>query len=96
MAQALIRKIKDETLEAFRVSARAKGISLEAELRDLIERNAPPRRKDPQALLALSERLLAMTLMPGGDSTKFIRWSRDTNSGRFPGSPPFEDDDAGY
>ena len=95
MAQALIRKIKDETLEAYRASARAKGISLEAELREVVERNAPRRRKDPEALLALSERLQALTLKPGGDSTKFIRWSRDTNSGRLPGSPPFEDDDAG-
>ena len=95
MAQALIRKIKDETLEAYRASAREKGVSLEAELRDVVERNAPIRRKDPEALLALSRRLTGMTLKPGQDSTKFIRWSRDTNAGRLPGSPPFKDDDAG-
>ena len=39
MAQALIRKIKDETLEAFRAAAKEKGRSLEAELRELIETN---------------------------------------------------------
>jgi len=93
MAQALIRKIKDETLEAYRLSARTKGVSLEAELRDVVERNAPIYRKDSAALLALSERLQAMTLKPGGDSTKYIRWTRDTNCGRFPGSPPFEEED---
>jgi plasmid stability protein len=95
MAQALIRKIKDETLEAYRASARKKGVSLEAELREVVERNAPIRRKDPEALLALSRRLTAMTLKPGKDSTPFIRWARDTNGGRLPGSPPFVDDDAG-
>lgn len=95
MAQALIRKIKDETLEAYRASARTKGISLEAELREVVERNAPIRRKDPEALLALSRRLTAMTLKPGEDSTPFIRWARDTNGGRLPGSPPFDGDDAG-
>lgn len=84
MAQALIRKIKDETLEAFRVAAREKGRSLEAELREVIERNRPSDHKDSAALLALSERLRANTPASASrvDSTEYIRWARDTDAGR--------------
>jgi plasmid stability protein len=88
MAQALIRKIKDETLEAFRAAAREKGRSLEAELRDLIERNRPAGQKDSAALLALSDRLRADTpaSAAGVDSTEYLRWARDTDAGRYLGS----------
>lgn len=94
MEQAIIRKLKDGTLAPYRAVAKAKGTSLEAELREVIERNVPPVRKDRQALLALALELQAKTLKPGGDSTAYIRWSRDTNAGRLPGSKPFMDDDA--
>ncbi len=94
MAQALIRKLKDETLADYRSAAAARGRSLEAELRDLIESNRPLRKKDSAALLALSERLRANT--PAGaarvDSTEYIRWARDTDAGRYLGGAP---DDAG-
>jgi plasmid stability protein len=94
MAQALIRKIKDETLEAFRAAARDKGTSLEAELRDVIERNRPPGKKDSAALLALSKRLQAGTPASAAvvDSTEYIRWLRDTDAGRYLGG---NGDDAG-
>jgi plasmid stability protein len=87
MAQALIRKINDDTLADYRAAAAEKGRSLEAELRDLIERNRPLSKKDPEALLDLSRRLRAMT--PAGvaqeDSTAYIRWTRDTDAGRYLG-----------
>lgn len=94
MAQALIRKIKDETLEAFRAAAREKGRSLEAELRDVIESNRPMRKKDCDALVALSERLRADTPESAArvDSTDYIRWARDTDAGRYLGG---DVDDAG-
>jgi plasmid stability protein len=94
MAQALIRKIKDETLADYRSAAAAKGRSLEAELRDLIESNRPLRRKDSAALLALSRRLQANTPASAAsvDSTEYIRWARDTDGGRHPEGA---DDDAG-
>jgi plasmid stability protein len=84
MAQALIRKIKDETLADYRSAAAAKGRSLEAELRDLIESNRPMRVKDSEALAALSRRLRKGTPASAAreDSTAFIRWSRDTNNGK--------------
>ena len=83
MAQALIRRLHDETLEAYRAAARAKGNSLEAELRETLEANCPARGKDKAALLALSDALLALTPSMTSDSTPFIRRMRDTNGGRW-------------
>lgn len=85
MAQALIRKIKDETLAAYRSAAADKGRSLEAELRELIENNRPMRKKDSKALAELSRRLREGTPPSAAcvDSTAFLRWSRDTNNGKF-------------
>jgi antitoxin FitA len=97
MAQALIRKINDETLADYRAAAAEKGRSLEAELRDLIERNRPRKRKDSAALLRLSAELQAMTPPAGpdtSDSTLLIRWDRDTNGGRWL-DDGWNDDDAG-
>ena len=94
MAQALIRKIKDETLADYRSAAAAKGRSLEAELRELIEKNRPGLQKDSAALMALSERLRADTPASAAsvDSTDYIRWARETDAGRYLGGAP---DDAG-
>lgn len=92
MEQAIIRKLKDGTLAPYRAIAKAKGTSLEAELREVIERNVPVPKLDPASRLALARRLQAKTLKPNVDSTAFIRWSRDTNAGRLPGSAGFEDD----
>ena len=83
MSQVLIRKLAEDTLADYRAAAKASGRSLEAELRDLIERNRPLRRKSAQELLAMSERACSLTV--GGrssDSAPFIRWVRDTNGGR--------------
>ena len=92
MEQVLIRRLKDGTLADYRRAAEAHGRSLEAELREVIERNRPAAKKDTARLLALSDQLRAMTLKPGGDSTPYIRWLRDTNMGRDPGSKPFDED----
>ena len=90
MEQALIRRLKDGTLADYRRSAKANGRSLEAELRDVIERNRPSGR-DIEALAALSQRLRAMTPPSArGDSTPYIRWSRDTNGGDW--GEPFDPD----
>lgn len=85
--QAIIRRLKDGTLDAYRAAARAKGISVEAELRHLIETYAPVSRKDCAALLRSSDEALAMTPPDGpddkSDSTLMIRWDRDTNHGKW-------------
>lgn len=39
MAQVLIRNVQDATVENYRQKAKIKGISLEQELRDLLEAN---------------------------------------------------------
>lgn len=86
MEQILIRRLKDWTLAEWRQAAQQNGRSLEAELRDLIERERPIRKKSPEALGALSRRLRAMTPPEGpdtSDSTLLIRWDRDTGHGRW-------------
>ena len=88
MAQALIRKLNDGTLDDYRAAARGKGRSLEAELRDLIERNRPMMKKSAKELHAMSEQACALTV--GGmssDSTAYIRRVRETNGGLLKGHP---------
>ena len=87
MAQALVRRIREETLEDYRDLARERGTSLEAELRNLIEAHRPLRRKSAAELRRMSNEALAMT-PPNGptigtDSTLLIRWDRDTNHGKW-------------
>lgn len=41
MAQVLIRNVDEATVETYREKARLKGISLEQELRNLLEANRP-------------------------------------------------------
>lgn len=87
MEQVVIRRLKDGTLEPYRRAAEAKGRSLEAELRELIETNRPKRPKDCAELLRLSDEALAMSPPEGpiapSDSTLLIRWDRDTNHGKW-------------
>lgn len=41
MGQILIRNVPDATIEVYKARARAKGHSLEQEIRDLLEQNRP-------------------------------------------------------
>ncbi len=41
MGQILVRNVSDHALESFRMRAKAKGTSLEQEIRTLIEQHAP-------------------------------------------------------
>ena len=56
MAQVLIRNLDEDTVESYRQKAKIKGISLEQELRDLLERNRP---FTPEERVAVSRRLRA-------------------------------------
>lgn len=76
MAQALIRKLNDATIADYRAAARDKGRSLEAELRDLIERNRPRRNMTPAEREAAAKQLGANRKM-GSDSMPFIREVRE-------------------
>lgn len=58
MAQVLIRNLDDDTVESYRQKARIKGISLEQELRNLLEANKP---FTPQERIAASRAVRAMT-----------------------------------
>lgn len=80
MAQALIRKIKDDTLEDYRAHARSQGRSLEAELRDLIERNRPKIKMTPQERRAMWDKLAANSMM-GTDSLAIIHEARAARFG---------------
>ena len=74
MAQVLIRNIDDDTLEAHRARAKARGLSLEQALRDLIEAAAPYSSAER---LAVAERLQAQTPPgPRSDPATLIREDR--------------------
>jgi antitoxin FitA len=76
MGQVLVRKLADKVIEAHRARARARGVSLEQELRDVLSRAARPTR---QELLEDMARSRAMT--PPGHRTRaedIIREVRDS------------------
>jgi plasmid stability protein len=75
MEQALIRKLKPGTLGAYRAVAKAHGRSLEAELRDVIERNCPKIRMTPAERKSHSDALVAGMKM-GSDSATIIHEAR--------------------
>lgn len=81
MAQALIRKIKDETLDDYRAEAKRNSRSLEAELRELIEQNRPKRRLTPEERFAFSQQLTTGHKL-GTDSVLILREAREALSAR--------------
>ena len=87
MEQAIVRRLKPGTLDDYRAKAQAKGTSLEAELREVIERNRPLRHKDSRKLRELAEYHQSIFTDGVGaqltDSTAFIRWDRDTQHGKW-------------
>jgi plasmid stability protein len=58
MGQVLVRNVDDETIESYKMKARIKGISLEQELRNLLETNKP---FTPEERVAYSRKVRAQT-----------------------------------
>jgi len=58
MAQVLVRNIPEETLAVYRERAKRNGISLEQEIRNLLERNRP---YTPEERVAVSRYFRART-----------------------------------
>lgn len=58
MAQVLVRNLDEAVVEAHRARAKVKGVSLEQELRDVLQRSARPTREE---LLEAADRIRAMT-----------------------------------
>jgi plasmid stability protein len=83
MGQVLIRNLDDEMVEEFRISAKANGRSLEAELREVLKRGRP-NRVGARRELAMRVRSQLPDPTPGPEGTEIIRWYRDTNGGRDP------------
>lgn len=80
MGQVIVRNLDDAVIETHRRRAKARGVSLEQELRELLSRAARPSR---QELLEEMEEIRAMTpeLPPGEKRTPgwlLIREDRDT------------------
>ena len=77
MANLTIRNLDDKVVERLKKRAKDNGRSLEAELRELLKQAA--NRKSPKELLALADRIAAMT--PAGvkqtDSAELLREDRD-------------------
>ena len=77
MANLTIRNLDDKVVERLKKKAKDNGRSLEAELRVLLKQAA--NRKSPEELLAIADRIAAMT--PEGvkqtDSAELLREDRD-------------------
>lgn len=77
MANLTIRNLDDKVVERLKKKAKDNGRSLEAELRLLLKQAA--NRKSPEELLAIADRIAAMT--PEGikqtDSAELLREDRD-------------------
>jgi plasmid stability protein len=58
MAQILVRNIPDETLNVYRERAKRNGISLEQEIRNLLEQNRP---FTPEERVAFSRHMRSQT-----------------------------------
>lgn len=58
MGQVLVRNVEDETIESYKIKAKIKGLSLEQELRNLLEANKP---FTPEERLVYSRKLRAQT-----------------------------------
>ncbi|KQT33609.1 hypothetical protein ASG29_06210 [Sphingomonas sp. Leaf412] len=80
MGQVLIRNLDDGLIEDYKRSAADHGRSLEAELRAALASTRPRARLSKEELLALSDRLLALTPPSSAavDSTLLIREDRDS------------------
>ena len=74
MAQVLIRNIDDDTIESYRQKAKFKGISLEQELRNLLEFNKP---FSSDERLAVSRRLRERFAVEEFDVKAAVRKGRD-------------------
>ena len=76
MAQILVRNLEDDVVDALKRRAKARGVSLEQEVRDVL---AEATRPTPDELFALCDRIRAMT--PAGvdqsDSAALIREDRE-------------------
>ncbi len=77
MANLTIRNLDDKVVERLKKKAKDNNRSLEAELRELLKQAA--NRKSPEELLAIADRIAAMT--PEGvkqtDSAELLREDRD-------------------
>lgn len=80
MAQVLIRNLDDAVVERHRQRAKARGVSLEQELRELITRGARTSRAEK---LAVIERFMAMPQeVPSSQRTPGWELIREDRDGR--------------
>jgi plasmid stability protein len=80
MGQVIVRNLDDEVIETHRRRAKARGVSLEQELRDVLGQAAKPSKEE---ILREMREIAAMTpeLPPGQERTpswKLIREDRDS------------------
>lgn len=78
MAQALIRNLDDDLLDAYRQAAKRNGRSLEAELRDGLAKSRPKSRLSADELTALTHQLWEQVPESArASSLPYIRAMRD-------------------
>lgn len=79
MGQVIVRNLDDDVIERHRARAKARGVSLEQELRDVLSRQA---RSSREEALAEMDRIRAMTPEPPPgqrwvSAEELVRESRD-------------------
>ena len=78
MGQVLIRNLEDDLLADYRESAKRNDRSLEAELRELLRRSRPLRRKSKAELVEIARQIRAITPnVPQTPSEQIVRELRD-------------------
>ncbi len=81
MANLTIRNLDDAVVERLKNRAKANNRSLEAEVRDLLERSVGPMNREE--FIGLARRFRAMTPnVPQTDSMILLREDRDSDHGR--------------
>jgi plasmid stability protein len=74
MAQVLVRDLDGDVVDRLKERARARGRSLEAELRLILQEAAGPSERQPLSLEEIRQMLAGRTF---SDSTELLREDRD-------------------
>lgn len=77
MSQILVRNLDPETVERLKMRARANRRSLQAEVRDILEREALRRRLSREEMLAIVDGIRERSGPQTSDSVDLIREDRE-------------------
>jgi plasmid stability protein len=77
MSQILVRDLAPDVVESLKRRAKANGRSLQAEVKEILERSAEPTRLSREEFLAIMDRIRSQAPPQRSDSVDLIREDRD-------------------